>query len=242
VKGSNALLKEVDVNGGRRGLIGKLLGVMFLAELERGFLIERGLEEDFQLGLGTVWLNSLLVVLPCGVLDVFVDEGVWEDPFVDPVGVFTVLVLLCGVGNDPLLELDGVSCVVVLPRGVVDVLEVKGVGEEPLVVLVGDFSEPVFPWGIDDEPLEGVDRAPLLEPVGVSCVIVLSGGVAEESVGMAALFLGVSWTDILLCCFSLEEFLLSMEILVTTPGVTVTNTSWQLPVEKTLLFGKLTLT
>jgi hypothetical protein len=54
VKGSNALLKEVDVNGGRRGLIGKLLGVMFLAELERGFLIERGLEEDFQLGLGTV--------------------------------------------------------------------------------------------------------------------------------------------------------------------------------------------
>jgi hypothetical protein len=56
-----------------------------------------------------------------------------------------VLVLLCGVGNDPLLELDGVSCVVVLPRGVVDVLEVKGVGEEPLVVLVGDFSEPVFP-------------------------------------------------------------------------------------------------
>jgi hypothetical protein len=35
-------------------LVGKLLGVMIHAELERGFLIERGLEEDFWLGLGTV--------------------------------------------------------------------------------------------------------------------------------------------------------------------------------------------
>jgi hypothetical protein len=74
--------------------------------------------------------------------------------------------------------------------------------------------------------MEGVGRAPLLEPVGVSCVVVLlSGGVAEEGVGMAALLLGVTWTDILLCCFSLKEFLLPMGILVTTPGVTVTNTS-----------------
>jgi hypothetical protein len=47
------LLKEVDVNGGRCGLVGKLLCVMIHDELERGFLIERGLE-DFRLGLGTV--------------------------------------------------------------------------------------------------------------------------------------------------------------------------------------------
>jgi hypothetical protein len=50
------LLKKVDVNGGRHGCLGKLLGVMIRAELERGLLIERGLEEDFRLGSGkAVW-------------------------------------------------------------------------------------------------------------------------------------------------------------------------------------------
>ncbi len=41
------------MNGGRHGLVGKLLRVIIRDELERGFLIERGLE-DFRLGLGTV--------------------------------------------------------------------------------------------------------------------------------------------------------------------------------------------
>jgi hypothetical protein len=49
------------VNGGRRGLVGKLLRVMIRDELERGFLIERGLE-DFRLGLGTVRLNLCYLV------------------------------------------------------------------------------------------------------------------------------------------------------------------------------------
>jgi hypothetical protein len=40
----------------------------------------------------------------------------------------------------PLLELDGASWVVVLPRGVVDVLEKLGVGADPTEELVGVTS------------------------------------------------------------------------------------------------------
>ena len=96
----------------------------------------------------------------------------------------------------PLLELDGASWVVVLPRGVVDVLEELGVGAEP-EELVGVSSVLELPWGVGDVPLLVLD--------GVSWVVVLPRGVV----------------------------LLPIGILLITPGVTVTNTSLQLQVDKT---------
>jgi hypothetical protein len=45
--------KVEDVNDGRHGLVDKLHGVKIRVELERGFLMERGLEEDFRLGMST---------------------------------------------------------------------------------------------------------------------------------------------------------------------------------------------
>ncbi len=42
-----------------------------------------------------------------------------------------------GVGVVPLLELVGVTCVVVLPWGVIEVVEEDGVGDVPLLELVG---------------------------------------------------------------------------------------------------------
>ena len=45
----------------------------------------------------------------------------------------------------PLLELDGVSWVVVLPRGVVDELEDDGVGADPIEELVGVTSVLLLP-------------------------------------------------------------------------------------------------
>ena len=45
----------------------------------------------------------------------------------------------------PLLELDGVSWVVVLPRGVVDELEDDGVGADPTEELVGVTSVLLLP-------------------------------------------------------------------------------------------------
>jgi len=55
----------------------------------------------------------------------------------------------------PLLELDGVSWVVVLPRGVVDVLEF-GVGAEP-EELVGVSSVLELPCGVGEVPLLELD-------------------------------------------------------------------------------------
>jgi hypothetical protein len=53
--------------------------------------------------------------------------------------------LPCGVGEVPLLELDGVSWVVVLPGGEVDELEDDGVGANPTVELLGVSSLLLLP-------------------------------------------------------------------------------------------------
>jgi len=56
----------------------------------------------------------------------------------------------------PLLELDGVSWVLVLPRGVVDVLEEFGVGAEP-EELVGVSSVLELPCGVGEVPVLELD-------------------------------------------------------------------------------------
>jgi len=79
------------------------------------------------------------------VVDVLEDDGVGADPTEELVGVSSVLELPCGVGEVPLLALDGVSCAVVLPRGGVDVLEDDGVGAKPAEELLGVSSILLLP-------------------------------------------------------------------------------------------------
>jgi len=84
-------------------------------------------------------------VLPRGVVDVLEDDGVEADPAEELLGVSSLLLLPWGVGEVPLLELDGVSCVEALPRGVADELEELGVGADPTEELLGVSSMLLLP-------------------------------------------------------------------------------------------------